>query len=67
MTSRNLVQVSEKGLEIVAKSQEKFLEVDSNMTKGLTAEELASLEIIIDKMTANMCEYAEKNGVEVRR
>ena len=66
-TRRNLVQVSEKGLEIVAKSQEKFLEVDSNMTKGLTAEELASLEIIIDKMTANMCEYAEKNGVEVRR
>ena len=66
-TRRNLVQVSGKGLEIVRKSHEKFLEVDSNMTKGLTGQELATLGSIIDKMTANMCEYAEKIGVEVRR
>ena len=66
-TRRNLVQVSEKGLEVVEKSQKKFEEVDSSMIKGLSPEELSSLEIIIEKMTVNMREYAEKNGVEVRR
>ena len=65
-TRRNLVQVTKKGLEIVEKSHEKFTEVDVGMTKGLTDDELLSLEKIIEKMTANMREYAEKNGVEVR-
>lgn len=64
---RNLVQVSEKGLDIVEKSHEKFTEVDSNMVKGLSSQELETLETIIDKMADNMCSYAEKIGVEVRR
>ena len=66
-TRRNLVQVSEKGLDVVKKSHEKFTEADANMTKGLSQEELESLEKIIDKMKANMCEFAASAGVEVRR
>ncbi len=60
-TRRNLVSVTEKGMEIIELSRREFRRVDDAASKGLTAEEIKALNSALDKITANLSGFASEN------
>ena len=53
----NTIRVTEKGLAIVKKSCESFDRIDRAMFDGLTEEELAVYERLLDKLQSNLSAF----------